>query len=83
MCLLLGLVDSKDVLLGVIDVAIDEIETPEQIASVIAQAVGYVPKEKIIARTNCGIAPMQRDLAEKKLNALARGAALARHKSWR
>jgi 5-methyltetrahydropteroyltriglutamate--homocysteine methyltransferase len=47
---------------------------------VIGQAADYVPKERIIACTNCGMAPMPRDIAEKKLAALARGAALARKK---
>jgi 5-methyltetrahydropteroyltriglutamate--homocysteine methyltransferase len=76
----LKLLDGKDVLIGVIDVATDEVETAEQVATVIAQAADYVPKEKIIACTNCGMAPMHRDVAVKKLEALAKGAALAREK---
>jgi 5-methyltetrahydropteroyltriglutamate--homocysteine methyltransferase len=74
----LELLDGKDVLIGVIDVATDAIETPEQVATVIAQAADHVAKDKIIACTNCGMAPMHRDIAEKKLKALAQGAALAR-----
>jgi 5-methyltetrahydropteroyltriglutamate--homocysteine methyltransferase len=74
----LELLDGKDVLLGVIDVASDIIETPEEVAAVIRQAADFVPKEKIIACTNCGMAPMRRDIAVKKLEALAQGAALAR-----
>jgi len=74
----LELLDAKDVLIGVIDVASDEIENPEQIVEVITQVANYVPKEKIVACTNCGMAPMRRDIAEKKLVALAQGAALAR-----
>jgi 5-methyltetrahydropteroyltriglutamate--homocysteine methyltransferase len=74
----LALLDSKDVLIGVIDVAADTIETPEQVAAVIAQASEYVPKDKIIPCTNCGMAPMRREVAAKKLEALAQGAALAR-----
>jgi 5-methyltetrahydropteroyltriglutamate--homocysteine methyltransferase len=76
----LELLDGKDVLVGAIDVATDAIETPEDVADVIAQAARHVPKEKIIACTNCGMAPMRRDVAEKKLTALAKGAALARQK---
>jgi 5-methyltetrahydropteroyltriglutamate--homocysteine methyltransferase len=76
----LGLLDGKDVLIGAIDVATDRIETPEDVATVIAQAAEYVPKEKIIAGTNCGMAPMRRDIAVKKLKALAQGAALARER---
>jgi 5-methyltetrahydropteroyltriglutamate--homocysteine methyltransferase len=76
----LSLLDGKDVLIGVIDVATDTIETPEQVAAVIAQASDYVPKDKIIPCTNCGMAPMRREVAVKKLEALAQGAALARRK---
>jgi 5-methyltetrahydropteroyltriglutamate--homocysteine methyltransferase len=77
---LLKLLDGKDVLLGVIDVATDKIETPEEVAAVIGQALQYVPKEKIVPSTNCGMAPMRRDIAQQKLGALGRGAALARQK---
>jgi 5-methyltetrahydropteroyltriglutamate--homocysteine methyltransferase len=74
----LKLLDGKDVLIGVIDVATDTVETPEEVAAVIARATDYVPKEKIIACTNCGMAPMHRDVAVRKLQALVQGAALAR-----
>ncbi len=76
----LKLLDGKDVLIGAIDVATDEVETPEQVAAIITQVADYVPKEKIIACTNCGMAPMRRDIAVKKLEALAKGATLAREK---
>lgn len=75
---LLRLLDGKDVQVGAIDVATDEVETPEQVAAVIADATAYVAPEKIIAGTNCGMAPMRRDVAYAKLTALAEGAALAR-----
>jgi 5-methyltetrahydropteroyltriglutamate--homocysteine methyltransferase len=77
---LLKLLDGKDVQVGVIDVASDEIETPEQVAEVIAEAMKYVAKEKIIPSTNCGMAPMRRDIAVAKLEALGKGAELARRK---
>jgi 5-methyltetrahydropteroyltriglutamate--homocysteine methyltransferase len=77
---LLSLLDGKDVLIGAIDVASDEIETPEEVAAVIAEAMTYVPKERIVACTNCGMAPMRRDIAHAKLVALGRGAALARQR---
>jgi 5-methyltetrahydropteroyltriglutamate--homocysteine methyltransferase len=75
---LLKLLDGKDVQVGVIDVATDEVETPEQVAAVIGEAMKYVPRERIIASTNCGMAPIRRDVAYGKLAALAQGAALAR-----
>ncbi len=77
---LLSLLKDKDVLIGVIDVASDEVETPEQVAAVIAEAMKYVPKERIVCCTNCGMAPMQRDIAAGKLAALGAGAKLARQK---
>jgi len=77
---LLSLLDGKDVLIGVIDVATDEIETPEQVAAVIGQAMQYVRPERIVPCTNCGMAPMRRDIAAAKLAAIGRGAALARER---
>src|SRR5262245_3997437 len=77
---LLSLLEGKDLLVGVIDVATDKVETPEQVAEVIGKVIKVAPREKIIACTNCGMAPMQRDVAEAKLKALGAGAALARRK---
>jgi 5-methyltetrahydropteroyltriglutamate--homocysteine methyltransferase len=76
----LELLDGKTVLVGAIDVAADEIESAEEVAGVIGAALKYVAKENIVACTNCGMAPMQRDVAFKKLEALAQGAALARQR---
>ena len=77
---LLSLLEGKDLLVGVIDVATDNIETPEQVAQVIGDVIKVVPKEKVVACTNCGMAPMRRDIAEAKLKALGAGAKLARAK---
>src|SRR6476659_9302557 len=77
---LLKLLDGKDVQVGVIDVASDEIESPDEVAAVIGEAAKYVAKECIIAGTNCGMAPMRRDIALGKLEALGKGAELARKK---
>jgi len=75
---LMALLEGKDVMVGVIDVASDEIETPEQIADTIGKALEFVPKARLIPCTNCGLAPMSREIAIKKLQALGLGAALAR-----
>src|SRR6185369_13557885 len=77
---LLKLLDGKDVLVGVIDVASDEVETPEDVAAVIGEATKYVAKGKIIPCTNCGMAPMRREIANAKLVALGKGAEVARRK---
>ena len=75
---LLTLLDGKDVQVGVIDVASDAVETPEDVAAVIGEAMKYVAKENILPCTNCGMAPMRRDIAVAKLEALGDGAELAR-----
>lgn len=77
---LMALLKGKEVMVGVIDVASDAIETPEQVADTIGTALQYVPKDKLIACTNCGLAPMSREVAMAKLDALAKGAALARQR---
>src|ERR1700678_1719698 len=75
---LLALLAGKDVLVGAIDVASDRVETAEEVAAVIDEAARYVAPRNIIACTNCGMAPMRREIAIKKLEALAKSAALAR-----
>ena len=77
---LLKLLSGKDVLIGVIDVATDRVETPEEVARIIAEAMQHVPKERLHACTNCGMAPMDREVAAAKLAALGAGAALARER---
>lgn len=75
---LMNLLDGKDVMVGVIDVASDTIETPEEVADTIGRALQFVPKQRLFPCTNCGLAPMKREVAVAKLEALARGAAIAR-----
>jgi 5-methyltetrahydropteroyltriglutamate--homocysteine methyltransferase len=77
---LLSLLEGKDVLVGVIDVATDQVETAEDVAAVIGEVMPHVPKERIVACTNCGMAPMRRDIALAKLTALGQGAELARQR---
>jgi 5-methyltetrahydropteroyltriglutamate--homocysteine methyltransferase len=76
----LSLLDGKDVLVGVIDVATDKVETLEEIVGVIDEVMRHVPRDHIVACTNCGMAPMRRDIAEAKLVALGAGTKLAREK---
>lgn len=77
---LIALLKGKDVMVGVIDVASDVIETPEEVADTIGKALQFVSKEHLFPCTNCGLAPMSRDVAWKKLQALAKGAELARQR---
>ena len=77
---LMALLKGKDVMVGVIDVASDMVETPEEVADTIGQALQFVPREHLLACTNCGLAPMSREVAQAKLRALGAGAALARQR---
>jgi len=77
---LMSLLDGKDVLVGVIDVATEEVETPERVAAVIGEVCKFVPKDRIVACTNCGMAPMRREIAAANLTALGAGVMLARQK---
>ncbi len=75
---LIGLLKDKDVLVGAIDVASLEVESPEKVASTIKDAMKYVDAERIFPCTNCGLAPLPRDVAINKLKALGAGAELVR-----
>jgi 5-methyltetrahydropteroyltriglutamate--homocysteine methyltransferase len=75
---LLGMLGSKDVLMGCIDVATERVETPDEVAALIASALEYVSAERLYPCTNCGMAPMTRQVARSKLAALGAGAHLAR-----
>jgi 5-methyltetrahydropteroyltriglutamate--homocysteine methyltransferase len=74
----LSLLKDKQVLVGAINVASMEIETPEKVASTLRAAMEFVDPERIIACTNCGMAPLPRPIAEGKLKALGAGAELLR-----
>ncbi len=75
---LLALLAGKDLLVGCIDVASDRVESAEDVAQVIRQALRYAPAERIQPCTNCGMVPLARDVARAKLKALGAGAALIR-----
>lgn len=75
---LLGLLKDKELMVGAIDVASNDVETPEQVAGVIRDAMQYVDADRIYPCTNCGMAPLPRRVAIGKLQALGQGAALAR-----
>ena len=75
---LMKLLKGKDVLVGVIDVASDRVESAQEVFETIKKALEYVPKKHLFPCTNCGMAPMDRGIAVAKLKALAAGAALAR-----
>jgi len=76
---LLELIRGKKVMVGAIDVATDTIETAEQVAATLREALRYVDADKLYPCTNCGMAPLSRHVASGKLNALAAGAQIVRN----
>ena len=75
---LLELIHGKKVMVGAIDVATNSIETPEEVAATLRAALDYVDLEKLYPCTNCGMAPLSREVARGKLNALHAGAEIVR-----
>jgi len=74
----LALAQGKDLVVGVIDVGTEEIETPETVAERIRIALQYVAPDHLFASTDCGMAPRSRAAARGKMIALEAGAALVR-----
>src|SRR5512139_2095040 len=75
---LIGLLEGKDVLVGAIDVATDRVESPQDVAATLRQALRFAPATRIQACTNCGMVPLTREVTRGKLRALAAGAAQVR-----
>lgn len=70
---LLALIRGKKIMVGAIDVANHHIETPEEVASTLREALKYVEADKLLPCTNCGMAPLPRHIASGKLAALRAG----------
>ena len=75
---LISLLSDKQLLVGCIDVASTEVESPEQVAATIDEALKHADADRIQPCTNCGMAPLSRAVAVDKLRALGAGAELAR-----
>ncbi|MDU8944953.1 methionine synthase [Ovoidimarina sediminis] len=74
----LSTLKDKEVLVGAINVATNEIETPQKVAATLRAAMEFVDPERLIACTNCGMAPLPVEVAEGKLMALGAGAEILR-----
>lgn len=75
---LIELLRGKKVMVGAIDVATDTIETPEEVAEVLRKALQFVEADRLYPCTNCGMAPLSRNVARRKLAALSAGADIVR-----
>ncbi|MFT9447365.1 methionine synthase [Gluconobacter japonicus] len=76
---LIELIRGKKVMIGAIDVATNIIETPEDVANTLRKALQFVDADKLYPSTNCGMAPLSRQVARAKLNALGAGADILRN----
>ena len=75
---LIGLLKGKDVLVGAIDVASEEVETPARVAETIRAAMAFVAPDRLYPCTNCGMVPRPRPVAQATRKVLAAGAAIVR-----
>ena len=75
---LIELLRGKKVMVGAIDVANNAIETPEEVADTLRKALQFVDADKLYPCTNCGMAPLPRQIASGKLAALSAGAQIVR-----
>jgi 5-methyltetrahydropteroyltriglutamate--homocysteine methyltransferase len=74
----LALARGKDLMVGVIDVGTDQIETDEIVARRIRTALEHVEPNHLFPSTDCGMVPRSRAAARGKIEALARGAEIVR-----
>jgi 5-methyltetrahydropteroyltriglutamate--homocysteine methyltransferase len=68
----------KKIMLGVLDLGDDAVETPAVVAERIRRGLKYVARENLIPAPDCGMKYMPRETAFGKLKALAAGAAIVR-----
>jgi 5-methyltetrahydropteroyltriglutamate--homocysteine methyltransferase len=77
-CSVLSKLPAKQIILGVIDLSVNEVETPELVASRIRRALQYAEAERIIVAPDCGMKYLPRDTAFAKMRAMVEGARLVR-----
>jgi 5-methyltetrahydropteroyltriglutamate--homocysteine methyltransferase len=68
----------KEVVVGVIDVKSNEVETPDIVARRIRRALEYIPAERLVVSPDCGMKFMPRARAFGKLKAMVDGARIVR-----
>jgi 5-methyltetrahydropteroyltriglutamate--homocysteine methyltransferase len=77
-CSVLGEMEGKSFLVGVLDLSDLTVETPETVAARIRRALEHVPAERVLVAPDCGMKYLPRDVAFGKLRAMVAGAALVR-----
>ncbi|HEY7045088.1 MAG TPA: uroporphyrinogen decarboxylase family protein [Nocardioidaceae bacterium] len=74
----LGTLDGKTVILGVLDLSDHEVETPEVVAQRVHRAMAVVDPARIVLAPDCGMKYLPRASAEGKLRSMAAAAQLLR-----
>jgi 5-methyltetrahydropteroyltriglutamate--homocysteine methyltransferase len=77
-CSVLERLPDKTIILGVLDLSTDEVETAETVAARIRRALPFVKPEKVIVAPDCGLKYLPRDVAFGKMRAMVEGARLVR-----
>jgi len=77
-CSVLSDLESKTILLGVLDLSTSDVEWPEVVAARIRRALPYVSPERLIIAPDCGLKYLTRDVAFRKLQAMVAGAGIIR-----
>jgi 5-methyltetrahydropteroyltriglutamate--homocysteine methyltransferase len=75
---LIGLLKDKEILVGAVNVASTRVESGEEVAQTLREAMQYADADRIHACTNCGMAPLSREVAVGKLQALGEGVRIMR-----
>jgi 5-methyltetrahydropteroyltriglutamate--homocysteine methyltransferase len=77
-CAVLAKLPSKTIMLGVLDLSDNTVETPEIVAQRIRRALPYVPAERIVVAPDCGLKYLSREVAFAKMRAMVEGATIVR-----
>jgi 5-methyltetrahydropteroyltriglutamate--homocysteine methyltransferase len=77
-CAVLAKLPSKTIILGVIDLSTNEVETPEVVAARIRRALPFVSADRLVVATDCGMKYLPANVAFGKMKAMAAGAKLVR-----
>ena len=68
----------KTIILGVLDLGGQGVESPETVAGIIREALRYVPPERLQVAPDCGMKYLSRETAFGKLQAMTLGARMVR-----
>jgi 5-methyltetrahydropteroyltriglutamate--homocysteine methyltransferase len=71
----------KTIVLGVLDLGTEDVETPEIVAERIRRALDVVSPERLVAAPDCGMKYLPRERAFRKLEAMVAGAWLVREEA--